>query len=122
MIRMTIISVLLIPGFYYGAALSKMAGHVSLRMLNADILPFDFRILYKADKKLYTELQTLISESPGINIGINNEIIRKKYLLIAIRYGKSFFARRAETGSALYRFFSIGKCNYQPGQSCGSCI
>src|SRR5450631_2156061 len=38
------------PGFYYGVALSKMAGHVSLQMLNADKLPFDFRILYKEIK------------------------------------------------------------------------
>ncbi len=40
------------PGFYYCASLSKMAGHVSLRMLDADILPFDFRTLYKEIKIL----------------------------------------------------------------------
>jgi N-acetylated-alpha-linked acidic dipeptidase len=70
------------PGFYYGATLSKMAGHVSLRMLNADILPFDFRILYKEIKTYTTELQTMISNLRE-STSVNNEIIRKKYLLIA---------------------------------------
>ena len=70
------------PGFYYGATLSKMAGHVSLRMLNADILPFDFRILYKEIKTYTTELQTMIS-SLRESTSVNNEIIRKKYFLIA---------------------------------------
>ncbi len=70
------------PGFYYGATLSKMAGHVSLRMLNADILPFDFRILYKEIKTYTTELQTMISNLRE-STSVNNEIIRKKYFLIA---------------------------------------
>jgi len=30
------------PGFVYGATLSKVAGRMTLRMANADILPFDF--------------------------------------------------------------------------------
>jgi N-acetylated-alpha-linked acidic dipeptidase len=70
------------PGFYYGATLSKMAGHVSLRMLNADVLPFDFRILYKEIKTYTTELQTMISNLRE-STSVNNEIVRKKYFLIA---------------------------------------
>jgi len=71
------------PGFYYCATLSKVAGHVSLRMLNADILPFDFRILYKEIKTYTTELQTMISNLRELT-SVNNEIIRKKYFLIAM--------------------------------------
>jgi N-acetylated-alpha-linked acidic dipeptidase len=71
------------PGFYYGATLSKVAGHVSLRMLNADILPFDFRILHKEIKTYTTELQTMISNLRELT-SVNNEIIRKKYFLIAM--------------------------------------
>ncbi len=70
------------PGFYYGVTLSKMAGHISLRMLNADILPFDYRILYKEIKTYTTELQTMISNLRE-STSLNNEIIRKKYFLIA---------------------------------------
>jgi N-acetylated-alpha-linked acidic dipeptidase len=77
------------PGFYYGATLSKMAGHVSLRMLNADILPFDFRILHKEIKTYTTELQTMISNLRE-STSVNNEIIRKKYFLIAMDTANSF--------------------------------
>jgi N-acetylated-alpha-linked acidic dipeptidase len=78
------------PGFYYGVALSKMAGHVSLQMLNADKLPFDFRILYKEIKSYATELQTMISNLRETT-SINNEIIRKKYLILAADTAKPFF-------------------------------
>jgi N-acetylated-alpha-linked acidic dipeptidase len=78
------------PGFYYCASLSKMAGHVSLRMLDADILPFDFRTLYKEIKSYATELQTLISNLRETT-SINNEIILKKYSVIAADTAKPNF-------------------------------
>jgi N-acetylated-alpha-linked acidic dipeptidase len=77
------------PGFYYGAALSKMAGHVSLRMLNADILPFDFRLLYKQIKLYNSDLQTILTNLRETT-AIQNEIIRKKYLIIASDTTKPF--------------------------------
>jgi N-acetylated-alpha-linked acidic dipeptidase len=70
------------PGFYYCASLSKIAGHISLRMLNAEILPFDFRILFKEIKSYTSELQRLIANLRETT-SINNEILRKKYLIIA---------------------------------------
>jgi N-acetylated-alpha-linked acidic dipeptidase len=78
------------PGFYYGAALSKMAGHSSMRLLNADILPFDFRVLYKQVKTYLTELQTMLSLLRETTV-IQNEIIRKKYLTIASDSMRPFF-------------------------------
>jgi N-acetylated-alpha-linked acidic dipeptidase len=78
------------PGFYYCASLSKIAGHVSLRMLNADVLPFDFRILHKEIKSYATELQTLISKLRETT-SITNEIILRKYLLIASDSAKPYF-------------------------------
>jgi N-acetylated-alpha-linked acidic dipeptidase len=70
------------PGFAYEAALSKIAGHISLRMLDAEVLPFDFRILAREIKAYAAELQTLITNMRE-NTAINNEIIRKKYGIIA---------------------------------------
>jgi N-acetylated-alpha-linked acidic dipeptidase len=78
------------PGFYYCASLSKMAGHVSLRMLNADILPFDFGTLYREIKSYDAELQTLISNLRETT-SINNEIILKKYLVIASDTARPYF-------------------------------
>ncbi|HCL84588.1 MAG TPA: folate hydrolase [Chitinophagaceae bacterium] len=70
------------PGFYYEAALSKMAGHTTLRMLNADLLPFDYRSLYRQIKSYTAELQGLIT-SLRETTSINNEIIRRKYGVLA---------------------------------------
>ncbi|HEY4965735.1 MAG TPA: M28 family metallopeptidase [Puia sp.] len=70
------------PGFVYEAALSKMAGHSALRMVNADILPFDFRILYREIKSYTAELQTLLTNLRETT-SISNEIIKKKYWIIA---------------------------------------
>ena len=69
----------------------KWQGIFHLRMLNADILPFDFRILYKEIKSYTTELQTMISNLRE-STSVNNEIIRKKYSSIAIGFCKFFFA------------------------------
>lgn len=44
------------PSFEYGVALSKTAGHAALRMANADVLPFDFRNLYKTINEYTTGL------------------------------------------------------------------
>jgi N-acetylated-alpha-linked acidic dipeptidase len=70
------------PGFVYEAALSKIAGHSALRMLDAEILPFDFRILQREIKSYTAELQTLIARMRE-STAINNEIIQKKYQIIA---------------------------------------
>jgi len=83
------------PGFYYGATLSKMAGHVSLRMLNADRLPFDFRILYKEVKSYSSDLQTMISNLRETT-SVNNEIIRKKYFVLAADSAKKFIPQTSK--------------------------
>jgi len=83
------------PGFYYGALLSKVAGHITLRMLNADVLPFDFRMLSREIKTYTTELQKLISELRETT-SINNEIVRKKYLIIAADTSKPYFPEEAK--------------------------
>jgi N-acetylated-alpha-linked acidic dipeptidase len=92
------------PGFYYGATLSKVAGHVTLRMLDADMLPFDFRSLYKQIKIYSTELQTMTTNLRE-STSINNEIIRKKYLIIAADSARPFFPA-AEKQEVPYLDFS----------------
>jgi len=83
------------PGFVYEATLSKIAGHISLRMLDADILPFDFRILTREIKTYTTELQNLMTNLRE-STAINNEIIRKKYWIIAADPSKPYFPDAAK--------------------------
>jgi len=46
-------------GFVYGATLASVAGRATLRMANADLLPFDFRSLHSTIAKYVTELSDL---------------------------------------------------------------
>jgi N-acetylated-alpha-linked acidic dipeptidase len=79
------------PGFYYEAALSKVAGHTTLRMLNADLLPFDYRMLCSQIKTYTAELQELIANLRETT-SINNEIIRRKYGVLAADTAITFIA------------------------------
>lgn len=105
------------PGFYYCASLSKMAGHVSLRMLDADVLPFDFRTLYKEIKTYATELQTLISNLRETT-SINNEIIQKKYLVIAADTAKPNFPATAKPEVPYINFSPLENAIADLGKAC----
>ena len=48
------------PGYQYGIALVKTAGRVTLRLANADALPFDFNSFYKTLTDYGTEVKTLL--------------------------------------------------------------
>lgn len=44
------------PGFDYGITLAKTAGHITLRMANADILPFEMKAWYKTVSEYMDEV------------------------------------------------------------------
>lgn len=48
------------PGFAYGVALAKTAGRVTMRLANADVLPFDFSPFYKTVSDYASEVKTLL--------------------------------------------------------------
>lgn len=63
------------PSFEYGVALSKTAGHAVLRMADADVLPFDFRSLYKIINGYVTDLINLTNDMRE-STKIENELIK----------------------------------------------
>lgn len=63
------------PGFPYGVALSKTAGHAALRMANAEKLPFDFKSLHKTVSGYVEELVAL-SNQLRESTQMENEMIR----------------------------------------------
>jgi N-acetylated-alpha-linked acidic dipeptidase len=69
------------PSFEYGVALSTTAGHAALRMADADVLPFDFRNLYKIINGYTTELISLTSDMRE-NTKTENDIIKNNYYSI----------------------------------------
>jgi N-acetylated-alpha-linked acidic dipeptidase len=63
------------PGFVYGVALAKTAGRLTLRMADAELLPFDFRSLYKTINGYATDLINL-SQEMRETTRIENQLIR----------------------------------------------
>ncbi|QEC66370.1 M28 family peptidase [Panacibacter ginsenosidivorans] len=70
------------PSFAYGVALSTTAGHAALRMANAEVLPFDFRNLYKIINGYTEELINLTNDMRD-NTKTENDIIRNNYYSVA---------------------------------------
>jgi len=68
------------PGSVYGVVLAKMAGRTTLRMADADILPFDFKSLYKTINGYVTEVSALLDQSRETT-ALENQLIKEK------RYG-----------------------------------
>ncbi len=50
------------PSFQYGVALAKTAGHLSLRMAEAEKLPFDYTFLYKDISEFTKQVMTLADD------------------------------------------------------------
>ncbi|MFZ1800623.1 MAG: transferrin receptor-like dimerization domain-containing protein [Chitinophagaceae bacterium] len=70
------------PSFSYGVALSETAGRAVLRMANADVLPFDFRNLYKIINGYTTELVSLTNTMRD-NTSMENDMIANHDFLLA---------------------------------------
>jgi N-acetylated-alpha-linked acidic dipeptidase len=79
------------PNFLYGVALAQTAGHAVLRMADADILPFDFRSLYKSINGYLAELVTL-TDNMRDNTAIENKLLNQSNYLLAADPAKTFIS------------------------------
>ena len=70
------------PGFVYGVALSKTAGHAVLRMANADVLPFDFRSLQETISRYATELTKMVTDAREATV-IDNQLVKANTYALA---------------------------------------
>ncbi len=70
------------PTFEYGVALSKTAGRAALRMANADVLPFDFRSLYKTINEYVKDLMSKTDQMRETTV-TENEIIKTNQYALA---------------------------------------
>ena len=50
------------PGFQYGITLAKTAGRITMRLANADALPFDFNSFYKTLTDYASEVKSLLDQ------------------------------------------------------------
>jgi N-acetylated-alpha-linked acidic dipeptidase len=65
------------PKFEYGIMLAKTAGHLTLRLVDAEILPFDFYGFYKTVNAYAQEVATLL-ETMRETTAIENQLISEK--------------------------------------------
>lgn len=64
------------PGFQYGVALSKTAGRATMRLADADVLPFDFNSFSKTVAEYATELKTMV-DNQRAETEVENKLIRE---------------------------------------------
>ena len=70
------------PGFKYGVALSKTAGRVTMRLANADALPFDFNTFYKTVNEYAADVKSLLDNS-RTETEMVNKMIKEKLFDVA---------------------------------------
>ncbi len=69
------------PSFEYGVALAKTAGRATLRLSEAEVLPFDFNAFQKTVSSYLTEVTTLLETLREVTEVENQMINEKRYIL-----------------------------------------
>lgn len=77
------------PKFEYGIALAKTAGRATLRLVNANILPFDFKGFHKTVNGYVTEVTALL-EAQREATETENQMIRENRYTLASDPTKTF--------------------------------
>jgi N-acetylated-alpha-linked acidic dipeptidase len=70
------------PGFAYGVALAQTAGRTVLRLVNAEVLPFDFKSFQKTLTGYLTEVTALI-ENLRETTEVENQMVRERRYVLA---------------------------------------
>ena len=71
------------PSFEYGIALAKTAGRATLRLANADRLPFDFKTFHHTVKNYLTEVIALLDNMRESTVAENQLIVEKRFVYAA---------------------------------------
>jgi N-acetylated-alpha-linked acidic dipeptidase len=71
------------PKFEYGVVLAKTAGRITMRLANADVLPFDFKGLHKTVDGYMNEVMKLLDNTRETTEVENQMISEKRYAYAA---------------------------------------
>ena len=71
------------PGFAYGIALAKTAGRVTLRLTNAEVLPFDFKGFYSTANTYLTDVIALL-DNMRESTDVENRMLKEKHYVQAM--------------------------------------
>lgn len=78
------------PKFEYGIALAKTAGRATLRLANADVLPFDFKSFHRTVQGYLQEVIVLL-DNMRESTEVENQMIRENRYVLANDPTKKFF-------------------------------
>src|SRR5258706_2572859 len=79
------------PKFEYGVALAKTAGRATLRLANAEVLPFDFKTFQLTLSKYLTEVITLL-DNLRESTEVENQMIRERRYSLAADPNQKFIS------------------------------
>ncbi|MFM9838756.1 MAG: transferrin receptor-like dimerization domain-containing protein [Cyclobacteriaceae bacterium] len=94
------------PKFEYGVALAKTAGRATLRLSEADVLPFDFKAFQKTVSTYLTEVTTLIDNLRDAT-EVENQMIKEKRYVLASDPTEKYFPPAAKESVPFLNFSSL---------------
>jgi N-acetylated-alpha-linked acidic dipeptidase len=94
------------PKFEYGIALAKTAGRATLRLAEADVLPFDFKAFQKTVSTYLAEVTTLIDNLRDAT-EVENQMIKEKRYVLAADPTEKYFPSTAKESVPFLNFSSL---------------
>ena len=94
------------PKLDYGVALAKTAGRATLRLVNADVLPFDFKGFHRTVSTYMTEVTTLL-ETLRETTEVENQMIKENRYVQAADPTLKYFPPTAKEPVPFLNFSSL---------------
>ncbi len=94
------------PKLEYGIALAKTAGRATLRLVNADVLPFDFKGFHRTVSGYMTEV-TMLLETMRESTEVENQMIKENRYVLAADPTTKYFPPTAKTPVPYLNFSSL---------------
>ena len=91
------------PDMAYGIALAKTAGRITLRLANAEVLPFEFKSFHRTVNGYVTEVMTLLDNMREIT-DVENQMIKEKRYEYANDPTKKYFPPTAKDAVPFLNF------------------
>ena len=105
------------PKFEYGVALAKAAGRTTMRMSNADILPFDFRSLQKTISTYAKEVMDVLDQLRE-STTIENQLIKEGRYIQAADPLETYFPPKPKDEVPFLNFSSLQNALTEMEKAC----
>jgi N-acetylated-alpha-linked acidic dipeptidase len=79
------------PGFQYSAVLAKTAGRMTLRLANADIVPFNFHDFSGTLNEYVSEVMKTLEDMRS-STELNNQLVKERFYILASDPSKKYVA------------------------------